>query len=191
MFPQAPRSANRTALLPRSRGRCPVVRATAGATTRAILVLGNRVWPCLMGRSGRKAIKREGDGATPIGRWRLREVLYRADRGLPPQTRLKCRAIRTSDGWCDAVLDRNYNRLVQHPYPASAEQLWRDDHLYDVIVVLGYNDRPRTQGLGSAIFMHLAHPEKKPTAGCVALSRRDLRLVLRYLDRSSWLIVPS
>ncbi len=97
--------------------------------------------------------------------------------------------IRKTDGWCDDILDRNYNRSVKHPYAASAEHLWREDHLYDVVVVLGYNDRPRVKGRGSAIFMHVAHPEKKPTAGCVALSQRDLELVLRHLNRSSAVIV--
>lgn len=165
-------------------GLSPVVRAT-GASTRGVLMLGGRAWPCLIGRSGRKAVKREGDGATPIGRWAVREVLFRRDRGLPPTTSLPRRAIRQADGWCDAAHDRNYNRRVRHPYPEGAEELWREDHLYDLIVVLGYNDRPRVKGRGSAIFMHVAHPEKKPTAGCVALSRRDFGIVLARLGRGS------
>lgn len=169
--------------------RFPVVRATTRNSTTGTLSLGGRVWTCVLGRSGIRVSKREGDGATPVGRWRVREVFYRADRRLPPMTCLPRRPIRKADGWCDDVLDRNYNRPVKHPYPASAENLWREDHLYDVVVVLGYNDRPRVKGRGSAIFMHVAHPEKKPTAGCVALSPRDLGLVLRHLNRSSVVIV--
>ena len=149
-----------------------------------------RSWPCVIGRSGRHPIKREGDGRTPVGRWKLRHVLYRADAGLPPRTGLPVRPIRPADGWCDQVGDRNYNRHVRHPYPASAEHLWRRDHLYDVVIVLDCNERPRIQGRGSAIFMHLAHSDYKPTAGCIALARRDLRLVLARCRRGAVLIVP-
>ena len=77
--------------------------------------------------------------------------------------------------------DRNYNRLVKHPYPVSAEVMWRDDSLYDVVLVLGYNRLPRVRGRGSAIFMHLARPGYAPTAGCVALSARNMRIVLERL----------
>lgn len=136
--------------------------------------------PCALGRGGRGARKREGDGATPLGRWRVREVLYRADRVRRPRTALQARAIRPRDGWCDARGDRNYNRRVDLPYPASAERLWRDDRLYDVVVVLGYNDRPRIKGRGSAIFLHVARPGLAPTEGCIALDlSRLLRLVAR------------
>jgi L,D-peptidoglycan transpeptidase YkuD (ErfK/YbiS/YcfS/YnhG family) len=124
--------------------------------------------------------KREGDGATPIGQWRVREVLYRPDRVRRPATSLPVRAMRRHDGWCDAAADRNYNRLVRLPYPASAEPLWRQDALYDVVVVLGCNDHPRVRGRGSAIFLHVARPGYAPTEGCIALARGH---VLRLLER--------
>jgi len=156
--------------------------------TRGVLRLGDRTFPCTLGRSGCRALKREGDGATPIGKFSLETVLWRPDRG-PPHTALPRRPIRPDDGWCDAVGDRNYNRPVRHPYPASAEHLWRADALYDIVVVLSANTRPRIQGRGSAIFMHLARPDGGPTAGCIALSRRDLRLVLERLGRGSRIVV--
>jgi L,D-peptidoglycan transpeptidase YkuD (ErfK/YbiS/YcfS/YnhG family) len=107
-------------------------------------------------------------------------VLYRADRGKRPRTQLPVRAIRVSDGWCDDPVEANYNRLVTLPAARSAEGLWRADRLYDVVVVLGYNDRPRVKGRGSAVFVHLARPGYTPTDGCIALSRRDLvRLLAR------------
>jgi L,D-peptidoglycan transpeptidase YkuD (ErfK/YbiS/YcfS/YnhG family) len=89
--------------------------------------------------------------------------------------------VRADDGWCDDPQDRNYNRQVQHPYPASAERMWREDQLYDLVVVLGYNDRPRIAGRGSAIFMHVASPQMKPTEGCVALKREHLQRLLQNL----------
>jgi L,D-peptidoglycan transpeptidase YkuD (ErfK/YbiS/YcfS/YnhG family) len=133
---------------------------------------------CALGRSGQRALKREGDGATPMGRWPLRAVLYRADRVSRPHTRLPVRPIRPGDGWCDSSSDRNYNRHVSLPYPASAERLWREDRLYDIIVLLGYNDRVRVRGRGSAIFMHVASPGLGPTEGCIALQLRHLRCIL-------------
>jgi L,D-peptidoglycan transpeptidase YkuD (ErfK/YbiS/YcfS/YnhG family) len=112
-------------------------------------------------------------------------VLWRPDRGPRPACGLPARAIVPTDGWCDAVGDRNYNRPVRHPYPASAERLWRADRLYDVVVVLAHNHVPRVQGLGSAIFMHVARPGYRPTEGCIALSARDLRLLLARIGRGA------
>jgi len=115
----------------------------------------------------------EGDGITPIGAFPVREIFYRADRIPKPDTKLPLRALETNDGWCDAPDDPNYNRLVKLPYPASAEQMWREDHLYDLVVVLGYNDHPVVKGRGSAIFLHLARPDYSHTQGCVALAYDD------------------
>jgi L,D-peptidoglycan transpeptidase YkuD (ErfK/YbiS/YcfS/YnhG family) len=141
----------------------------------------NIVYPCALGRSGRRALKREGDGATPVGIWEAREVLYRPDRVGRPRTGLRVRPIRRADGWCDAPHDRNYNRPVRHPYHASAERLWRNDELYDLLIVLGYNDRPRRRGRGSAIFMHVTGDINQPTAGCIALWRPHLIRVVQAL----------
>jgi len=136
--------------------------------------------PCAIGRSGIRALKREGDGATPIGTWPMRKLLYRPDRLRQPSTALAVWAIEPSDGWCDDPSDLRYNRPVRLPYPASAETMWRDDHLYDLVVVLGYNDNPPVANKGSAIFMHLARPGYLPTQGCIALTREHM---LRLLSR--------
>jgi L,D-peptidoglycan transpeptidase YkuD (ErfK/YbiS/YcfS/YnhG family) len=130
-------------------------------------------------------LKREGDGATPVGCFRLEQLFYRSDRLARPLTRLPACPLRPSDGWCDATGDRNYNRRVTHPYPASAEHLWREDELYDLIVVLDHNRLPRIQGAGSAVFIHVARPGYRPTAGCVALSRRHLLRLLRCAGPAS------
>jgi len=116
-------------------------------------------------------------------------VLYRADRGQRPRTRLPVRAIRDHDGWCDDPADRNYNRLVRLPSRRSAEGLKRADPLYDLVLVLGYNDCPRVRGRGSAIFVHLARPGFTPTDGCIALSRRDLTMLLSRLGPKSAIVV--
>ena len=165
------------------------VLARSRSAKQGWLCTGMLVLPCALGRGGRSFTKREGDGATPSGQWRLVQVLYRADRVMRPRTALPARPLRLDDGWCDAVGDRNYNRHVRHPYPASAERLWRRDGLYDVIVVLDHNMRPRMQRAGSAIFMHLARPQYQPTEGCVALSRRDLLTVLARVGRGARLSI--
>ena len=168
-----------------------VVRALSAGGRRGWLLMGGRGFPCALGRSGRRAVKREGDGATPIGRWELRKILYRRDRVLRPRSGLPVQAIKRSDGWCDAPADRNYNRAVPLPYPASTEALWRADRVYDLIVVLAHNERPRQRGCGSAIFMHLARPGYPPTEGCIALSARDLRQVLAVCARGARVGVGS
>lgn len=135
---------------------------------------------CALGRSGALPAteKREGDGASPIGRWPIRRVMWRADKLEAPKTAFPLSPIRPADGWCDAATDARYNQPVTHPYPASAERLWRDDDVYDIIVVLGHNDDPVVAAMGSAIFMHVARADYKPTQGCVALALPDLLALL-------------
>ncbi len=140
----------------------------------------DREFRCALGKGGIVAAdaKREGDGATPAGVWPLRRLFFRPDRLDAPMTRLPVTALAPDDGWCDAPADPAYNRPVTLPYPASAEQLWRDDDVYDLIVVLGYNDAPVVASRGSAIFLHIAKPGYPPTEGCVALAKTDLLEVL-------------
>jgi L,D-peptidoglycan transpeptidase YkuD (ErfK/YbiS/YcfS/YnhG family) len=151
------------------------------ATADGWLQAGDARMRCALGPAGviPAAEKREGDGASPAGVWPIRRVLYRPDRGPAPETALQARPIAEDDGWCDAPEDPAYNRPVSLPYPASAERMWREDHLYDIVVVLGHNDDPPVAGLGSAIFLHLAKPDFSPTHGCVALAKGDLERLLR------------
>lgn len=157
------------------------MRSLSPQRTTGRLFCGNLVLPCALGRSGISALKREGDGATPRGEHRLEAAFFRGDRLVRPRTALALACARPDDGWCDAANDRNYNRRVRHPYPASAEHLWRRDGLYDLIIVMAYNRRPRRRAAGSAIFMHVAADGLKPTEGCVALARRDLLKVLAHV----------
>ncbi len=166
-----------------TRPRQLFVKKIPRGKSAGVLIFANFCLPCVLGRSGLRALKREGDGATPIGAFPVRRVLYRADRMRRPRCRLSLSRIGPTDGWCDAVEDRNYNRPVRHPYPASAEHLWRSDSLYDCVVVLGHNDVPRTRGMGSAVFLHVASERLHPTEGCIALRLPDLMKILPYLNR--------
>jgi L,D-peptidoglycan transpeptidase YkuD (ErfK/YbiS/YcfS/YnhG family) len=147
----------------------------------AVLDWGDGPRRCAIGPAGIAAKSAEGDGITPLGVFPLREIFYRADRIQKPKSVLPVRATGPDDGWCDAPADPHYNRLVKLPYPASAENMWRDDHLYDLVAVVGFNDDPVLPGKGSAIFLHLARPDYLPTAGCVALTEADLRAALEQL----------
>lgn len=142
------------------------------------LTAGTETFRAALGRGGVRTDKREGDGATPAGLLPLRAVLYRPDRGPPPACLVPVQAIAPHDGWCDDPGNPAYNRRVSLPIDASAEALWRDDPLYDIIGVLGWNDSPPQPGMGSAIFLHIARTDYAPTEGCVALAAPDLRRLL-------------
>ncbi len=148
---------------------------------RGRLVAGPLVLPCALGRSGPTRAKREGDGATPVGTFRLLQAFYRADHGSRPRTGLRLRPIGPRDGWCDDPADRRYNRLVPLPCAASHEEMWRQDHLYDLVIDIAWNRGPVVRGRGSAIFLHLARPGFKPTEGCVAIEPQKARRLLERI----------
>ncbi|MFT3988602.1 L,D-transpeptidase family protein [Aestuariivirga sp.] len=165
------------------------VRAISARATGGILQAGSLAIPCQIGRTGRKCLKREGDGATPVGEFRLVQGYYRHGAFPRKPSRLPQRPLKESDGWCDESTDRNYNRLVRLPYPASHEELFRKDGLYDVVITLDHNQRPRGRGLGSAVFFHLTRDAESPTAGCVAISRADMARLLPRLSRRTRIVV--
>jgi L,D-peptidoglycan transpeptidase YkuD (ErfK/YbiS/YcfS/YnhG family) len=152
----------------------PATRFTA--SSEGLLRWRGREVRCALGRTGvtPAEAKREGDGASPLGVWPIRQLFWRSDRLDPPLTALPSTALIREAGWCDAPADPFYNRLVIMPYSASHERLWREDPLYDLIVALGYNDDPVVPGRGSAIFLHVAHEDYSPTEGCIACAKGDL-----------------
>jgi L,D-peptidoglycan transpeptidase YkuD (ErfK/YbiS/YcfS/YnhG family) len=137
-----------------------------------------RVFRASLGRGGIRRDKQEGDGATPSGALPLRRVLYRADRVARPDCAVPVEPLAPEDGWCDDPAHPDYNRMIRLPHPARHEALWRDDGVYDIIGVLGWNDQPAIRDRGSAIFLHVARPDFAPTEGCVALALPDLRYLL-------------
>jgi L,D-peptidoglycan transpeptidase YkuD (ErfK/YbiS/YcfS/YnhG family) len=164
--------------------RTPNPASTQGRVQAGAVTIG-----CALGRGGIRNDKREGDGATPAGRHALRGIWYRGGRMTIAGAHLPARAIRKSDGWCDAPGDSNYNRAVQLPYRASHERMWREDHLYDVVIEIGWNDRPRRSGRGSAIFLHVVRPGYLPTEGCIAIARADFARLLPRLGPRTRLVV--
>lgn len=162
------------------------IRVEGGARK---LSLGDWSVPCMIGKGGLIAPtgKREGDGATPLGRWPIVGALLRPDRaGLVPPAALPWRWLRLDDGWSDDPSDPAYNRPVALPRATSHERLWRQDAAYDAIIVLGHNDAPPVPGMGSAIFFHSYNlgddGQPRPTEGCVAIAPDAMRTILPRLS---------
>ncbi len=160
------------------------VRAKPGHKTRGLLVAGNLVLECALGKGNKRLQtrrrRRDAFGAHAFALW----LPARRQENLP-SSRLRLRRVRPCDGWCDAPGDPNYNRPVQLSHKASHEDMWRKDDLYDVCIVMDWNIAPRRRGCGSAIFFHLARPGYTPTEGCIALKRADMARLLPHLtDRT-------
>ena len=151
----------------------------------------DRVAPCALGRSGARPDKREGDGATPVGCFPLRRVLYRADRIAPPRTGLPTAAARSASRVVRRPGRCGLQPAGSTPYAARHERLWRDDALYDLIAVVGYNDDPVEPGRGSAIFLHVARPDFAPTEGCIAMRLADLSELLRACRPGDRIVVDA
>ncbi len=171
-------------------------RARAAVAVDLTYRAGRLFWPtgstrAAIGKGGVRAAKREGDLATPAGDFALLQGFYRADRVKPPATALQMRALEPNDAWVDDPQDANYNRFVRLPYPSHVERLWRQDEIYDLLVVVGYNLSPTVAGAGSAIFLHIARKTFSPTVGCVAIERRALLRILPLLGPGSRLRIEA
>lgn len=153
------------------------------------LRVGRRLIPCSVGRGGIRADKREGDGATPVGHHRIVGLFYRPDRMTAPQD--WARPILPGDLWCDASGHPAYNSLVRAPFAASCEAMRRPDPLYDIVLVTDWNWPDAQAGAGSAIFLHQWRRPGFPTAGCIAVARRDLEWLARIVRPGQELVVPE
>lgn len=168
-----------------------VVQLESAEGCRGWASLGERRWRCTVGAGGIREDKVEGDAATPAGTWPLRRIYFRNDRLVLPPVRLPARPIVEHDGWCDDPRSPSYNRLVRIPNEWSHEKMWREDGLYDLVVVVGYNDDPPEGEWGSAIFIHVARDDYAPTQGCVAFAREDLLELVTLLGPQTRLQVLS
>ena len=153
------------------------------------LTYENNHFQCSIGRSGFSKNKKEGDGFTPVGTFYIDKVYYRADKIKNLNTNIKKIIINESDGWCDDPIPKQYNQIIQFPCNFSAEKLYREDSFYNIVCVLSYNTKPVRPGVGSAIFMHVANDEYKPTEGCVALKQEDLIYLLSLIDNKTEIIL--
>jgi L,D-peptidoglycan transpeptidase YkuD (ErfK/YbiS/YcfS/YnhG family) len=167
------------------------IRAGAGERRQGWLTAGPWRIRVALGQSGIRADKREGDGATPSGRFKPVRLWWRVDRLPRPMTLLPTRRIGAADGWCEDPTDRRYNRPIRISPGQPGDRLRRDDALYDLVIEIDHNLRPRIAGRGSAVFIHVARPGLAPTAGCVALPRATLVRLLRRLGTKTRILIHS
>ena len=171
-------------------GRLKTLRVLPGARrSRGWLVAGPFRIPCALGPAGVVRVKREGDGGTPAGRYRLLWGYFRPDRPRGEAGGVPLRPMRRDVGWCEDPSSRNYNRPVRAPSRDATDRMWRQDSLYDLTFVLDQNFTRRAKGRGSAIFFHIARPDLSPTAGCVAISAAAMRRLAPHLARDAVMIV--
>jgi len=165
------------------------IRRAAGDPRRGWLTAGGQSVPVALGRGGIRTNKREGDGATPKGAFRPRQLWWRADRHPRPRTSLPVRAIGPEDAWCEDPASRHYNQPVRLDRSRGGDRLTRDDHLYDFIVEIDHNRIPRIAGRGSAVFLHLARDNFGPTAGCVSMTKSAMLHLLRRLGPRTRIVI--
>jgi L,D-peptidoglycan transpeptidase YkuD (ErfK/YbiS/YcfS/YnhG family) len=165
------------------------IRAAAGDPRRGWLTAAGQTIPVALGRGGILANKREGDGGTPRGTFRPRQLWWRADRHPRPRTFLPVRAIRPEDAWCEDPGDRHYNQPVRLEPTRGGDRLRRDDNLYDFVVEIDHNTGPRIKGRGSAVFLHLARENFGPTAGCVSMTKSAMLRLLQRLGPGTRIVI--
>lgn len=145
----------------------------------------NLKFRCSLGKAGIKKKIREGDNITPKGTFKLLNVFYRADKIKKIKTKLNKIKIKKNFGWCDDPKSKFYNKLVRLPFIGSYEKLYRRDGIYDLLIVLNYNTDPIIKNKGSAIFIHIAKKKFSNTAGCIALKKKDLLILLANIKKNT------
>jgi L,D-peptidoglycan transpeptidase YkuD (ErfK/YbiS/YcfS/YnhG family) len=140
---------------------------------------------CSVGKRGITLKKKEGDKKTPKGEFKFKYILYRKDRIFDLKTRLKKIVIKKKMGWCDDPNSNNYNKIINFPSRYSAEKLWKKENVYDIIIVIDYNLNPLIKNKGSAIFLHIAKRKYQPTNGCIAVSKKNIRLIANAINKKT------
>ena len=140
---------------------------------------------CSIGKRGISIKKKEGDKKTPKGEFRLKYILYRKDRIIGIKTKLKKIVIKRSMLWCDDPNSSHYNKIINYPSKYSAEKLWRKENIYDIIIVVDYNLNPVIKNKGSAIFLHIAKRKYQPTKGCIAVSKKNIKLIISKINKKT------
>jgi len=147
------------------------------------LIYDDFIFKCCIGKNGKTYNKFEGDKKTPKGIFSLGNLYYRKDRNLKPATSFKCIPITKNMGWCNDIKNKkNYNKLIKKNNKIKHEKIFRKDFKYDFLIPINYNTNNTKLGKGSAIFIHLTK-NYKPTAGCIAISKKDFLILLKILKR--------
>ena len=148
------------------------------------LIVDDFTFKCSVGKNGLSSKKQEGDGTTPKGTFSLGKVYYRADKVKKPVTKIPKKIIKKNMIWCDNPKDKFYNKETIKNENSKYEKLFRKSDSYDYLVVINYNTRKIITTKGSAIFIHLTKNYKK-TAGCIALNKKDLLILLKLINKNT------
>ena len=144
---------------------------------------------CAVGKSGITNNKKEGDLSTPKGTYKINALYYRSDKIKKFKCKIKQRVIKKNMGWCDDINSNKYNKEINFPFKFKAEKLHRKDNIYDIFINIKYNTQPTLKGGGSAIFLHLAKKNYKPTEGCVAISKKKFFKILPYIKKNTKIVI--
>ena len=136
---------------------------------------------CAIGKKGIGYKRKEGDLITPLGEFNIKYILYRKDR-IKVSSKLKKKVIKKNMGWCDDPKSNHYNKLVKLPFDYKHEKLYKNENIYDIILVLNYNMNPIKKNQGSAIFIHVAKNNFKRTKGCVAIKKISLIKLIKKIN---------
>jgi len=145
----------------------------------------NSNYRCSIGKNGINSHKIEGDGCTPQGTFNIIKILYRPDKIGERKFFLETETILPFDGWCDDIESNYYNSQIKFPFNYSAEKLYRNDDLYDIVCIIDYNLNPVIKNRGSAIFLHVAKKDFSPTEGCIAINKNDLLKISLEMKRGT------
>ena len=137
---------------------------------------------CAIGKRGITSKKSEGDNKTPSGIFQFKTIFYRKDRVRKIKTILQKIVIKKNMGWCDDSNSKFYNKLIKFPFIFKAEKLWLRENTYDILLIINYNTKHIVRQKGSAIFLHIAKRYYTPTRGCVAISKRDMNLLISKIN---------
>ena len=140
---------------------------------------------CSIGKSGLNISKKEGDLSTPKGLFKLGALYYRRDRIKNLKCKIRKKIIKKNMGWCDDIKSKKYNKEIHFPFKYRAEKIYRKDNIYDIFINIKYNQSPTKKGKGSAIFLHLANKNYKPTKGCVAILKKSFLKILPMINKNT------
>ena len=147
------------------------------------LIIDEFKFKCSVGKNGLNFNKKEGDYSTPKGLFNLKKLYFRKDRLGIPKCKIKKKVIKKNMAWCDDPLHKKYNNEIKTHNNELKEKLYRVDHRYDYLISISHNEQ-KVPYKGSAIFIHLTD-NYKPTAGCVALKKKDFEILLKLIDRKT------
>tara|TARA_B100000945_G_C20295702_1_gene555520 strand:- start:338 stop:829 length:492 start_codon:yes stop_codon:yes gene_type:complete len=153
------------------------------------LYLNDYKLKCAVGKRGITSKKREGDKKTPKGSFKFVSLFYRKDRIKKIKSNLKKYVIKKNMGWCDDPYSKYYNKLIRFPFKFGAEKLYLRKNIYDIILILNFNLNPVVKNKGSAIFLHISSKNYTPTNGCIAVSLKDMKLLLKKINKKTSLTI--